>query len=519
MDSVRRSLAAGMMAPGAHARPSRRPVRAHNQAPKRLDAKHRLTRAQLVSVVAEALFTVSLAGSLFFSVSVEAARPRVLLYLLVTVAPFVVVGPFAGPVVDRLPGGQRVVIAVSCLGRAVVSVVIASQLNTLLFFPLAFLVLVISKGSSVARSALVPWLVPDAGGLVAANARLSRVATVAGGVALAGGAGILSLTSARVVLGVAAVGYLCAAVLSLRIPRPRVTAADGVVTGAPWHGAALRLAANAMIVARGSVGFLAFLLAFNLKARGEPTWVFGVAIVAGGAGALGGTFVAPFARRRLGEAQLLVAALLAPGFVVALGAVQYRRSSALLAAFAIGVGANVGRQAFDSMTQRLAPDAEKGRAFAHFETQFQVAWVTGAVGAVLAKPSAAVGLAMLGGALCGEAGLYAVGLRALGRHAYVVAARDIEQADLPGSMLSLAEGLYAQGAERMAVLTAVGAARAARAAGRHPDADTVNAELEGLWGQAVIGDGALPSGAAEHAIALARLAVRPVGGPGISPPS
>ena len=37
------------------------------------------------------------------------------------------------------------------------------------------------------------------------------------------------------------------------------------------------------------------------------------------------------------------------------------------------------RLAFDSLLQRDGPDAARGRAFARFETRFQVAWVIGAL--------------------------------------------------------------------------------------------------------------------------------------------
>jgi hypothetical protein len=37
---------------------------------------------------------------------------------------------------------------------------------------------------------------------------------------------------------------------------------------------------------------------------------------------------------------------------------------------------------FDSLVQRDAPDAARGRAFARFETRFQLVWVVGAVVAV-----------------------------------------------------------------------------------------------------------------------------------------
>ena len=42
---------------------------------------------------------VSLAGSLFFNLSIDAARPRIILYLAITMAPFAVVAPLIGPFV------------------------------------------------------------------------------------------------------------------------------------------------------------------------------------------------------------------------------------------------------------------------------------------------------------------------------------------------------------------------------------------------------------------------------------
>jgi hypothetical protein len=47
-------------------------------------------------------------------------------------------------------------------------------------------------------------------------------------------------------------------------------------------------------------------------------------------------------------------------------------------ACAVSVGAASGRLAFDSLVQREAPEAARGRTFARFETRFQLAWVGGA---------------------------------------------------------------------------------------------------------------------------------------------
>jgi hypothetical protein len=51
----------------------------------------------------------------------------------------------------------------------------------------------------------------------------------------------------------------------------------------------------------------------------------------------------------------------------------------LLAAFATALGANVGRQAFDSLLQRATPVDERSRRFARSETMFQIVWVLGAL--------------------------------------------------------------------------------------------------------------------------------------------
>ena len=58
------------------------------------------------------------------------------------------------------------------------------------------------------------------------------------------------------------------------------------------------------------------------------------------------------------------------------------RPSLSIAAFAIAGGAACGRLVFDSLVQRDAPDAARGRAFARFETRFQIVWVVGGVLAV-----------------------------------------------------------------------------------------------------------------------------------------
>ena len=62
---------------------------------------------QVLSYGTDAMITVALAGTVFFGASTHAQRGNVLLYLLVTMAPFAVVAPIIGPALDRLQHGRR----------------------------------------------------------------------------------------------------------------------------------------------------------------------------------------------------------------------------------------------------------------------------------------------------------------------------------------------------------------------------------------------------------------------------
>src|SRR5205814_1933839 len=66
---------------------------------------------------ADAFVAVSLAGTIFFSTPVDQARGRVVLFLLVTMAPFAVLAPFIGPALDRIQQGRRYLLAGTLLAR------------------------------------------------------------------------------------------------------------------------------------------------------------------------------------------------------------------------------------------------------------------------------------------------------------------------------------------------------------------------------------------------------------------
>jgi hypothetical protein len=138
-----------------------------------------------------------------------------------------------------------------------------------------------------------------------------------------------------------------------------------------------------MAVLRGTVGFLAFHIAFSFRRDGIANVWLGVAIAASAAGSLLGSALAPRIRSLLREEHIVLGALIG---VAVTGIVAWRAEGSAMAAvlaFVVAVAASSARLAFDSLVQRDNGDAVQGRAFARFEACFQLVWVVGALLAVL----------------------------------------------------------------------------------------------------------------------------------------
>ncbi|HEX3621392.1 MAG TPA: MFS transporter [Acidimicrobiales bacterium] len=408
---------------GSGWQPLRKPVRKSGPLGLSQSPFTRLAVVQMLAVAGDTLVTMALAGSLFFSISPQAARGRVALYLLLTVAPFAVVAPLLSPVIDRSRGGRRALIIGGAATRAVVCVSMATHLSSLILFPEAFAVLVLSKAHMVTKSALVPSTVTGERELVAANSRIAVLSVLAGFVASVPGVIVLKIGAlgAPWVVRLAAVAFAATTVTGFRLARP--TTADDAGRVAPpvlaegeLHSASVRMAATAMGVLRAVVGFLTFLVAFAFRREHAPAWWFGVVLAASMAGSFIGAAVGPPLRRRLVEERILLGSLL---LVVGVGLVALRfdgRPGAALLAAAVGIAAGAGKLAFDSIVQRDAPDAVRGRTFARFETRFQLAWVAGAALPVAVSFPTRLGIAAiaLGSAVAFFS--YLAGLRALTRH-------------------------------------------------------------------------------------------------------
>ena len=404
----------------------------------------RLARVHALSTAADTLVATSLAGSLFFSIPTGEARGRVALYLLLTIAPFAIVGPLMGPALDRAKGGRRLLVVLTGVSRVVVCLLMATAVDSLLLFPAAFAVLVLGKAYAIARSALVPTVVNDDAELVEANSRLSLLGGISGFVAAVPGAIVLKLAGAEWVLVLAAVVAAAQALVASRLPAAAVAdEPPGAAEQEELRSAGVVMASEGMGLLRGVVGFLTFLLAFDLRGGGDdspvptglalgrtirdvagfdvagagggsggsPTWHFGVVLGASVLGGLVGAVLAPRLRAMTSEERILQGALLGTAVAGLLAAAVGGLLGAAVVAMGVGVAASSGKLAFDSIVQRDAPDANRGRSFARFETRFQLIWVIGGFVPVVVALPARVGFLVVAGAAGFALFSYLAGLR------------------------------------------------------------------------------------------------------------
>ncbi len=376
-----------------------------------------LARTHVLGTIGDTLITIALAGSLFFSLDVNQARSRVGLYLLLTAAPFAVVSPLIGPMIDRARGGRRWMVVLAQVGRAFTAVLMIRHLNSFLLFPEAFTILVLGKAYHIAKSAIVPNLVRDQDALMQANSRL----VLAGGLASAlavGPALLLRLLGDRFVLLGAAIAFVFAAVMAFKLPATSVAEEPvGELEKAELRGGGILLAASAMALLRWSIGFLTFMLIFWLRGSdASPLW-YGVIGSFAVAGNLLGALIAPALRQVLREEMVLGGVLAVSAITATVVSTAPERLPAAFLGLVLGLSTGLGKLSFDAIVQRDAPDANKGRSFARFETRFQLAWVTGAIIPVVLFPALPVRLGFIVLAIGAALGafFYLGGLRALAR--------------------------------------------------------------------------------------------------------
>jgi hypothetical protein len=209
---------------------------------------------------------------------------------------------------------------------------------------------------------------------------------------------IFQLLSPQVTVGFSALIFGLGAVMAWQIPKRIVVAAEreAPVEAAELRSGGIRLAASAMALLRAVVGFLTFQIAFWFRNTGAATWWFGLVLIFSAIGTLAGNAVGPLVRQQLKEERMLIAALALTAAGGTIAAIFGGRPTAALLSAIVGFSAALARLAFDSIVQRDAPDANRGRAFARFETRFQLGWVTAAAVPVIIPIPGWLGFAIVG---------------------------------------------------------------------------------------------------------------------------
>ncbi|MHB8511124.1 MAG: MFS transporter [Actinomycetota bacterium] len=337
----------------------------------------RFVGAHVGGVAGDTLVAIALSGTLFFNVKVSEARSKIGLYLLLTMLPFSILSPVIGPFLDRHPGSRRLAVLGSTAGRALVCVLMSSTIHTFLLYPLAFAILALGRTAGVARASLVPSLVSDRTKLVAANARLAKASVLGGAVIALPGIIIMKIGHESAVLIFGAVVYSAGAVAALALPKPPKERATHQLEPV-LNIRKVRHAAEVQAGVRCLAGYLLFLLAFTLRMQHIHGAGFGFVLGFAGAGGFAGAVAVPRMRRAGNEEWIIATALFVGGGVSLIAGRSFGLDLAMVLAAAVGLVGSATRLAFDSIVQREAPEAVRGRVYARFETLFQIVWVLGA---------------------------------------------------------------------------------------------------------------------------------------------
>lgn len=361
----------------------------------------KLIELHAVNSAGDMMITVALASTVFFSVPSGEARGRVALYLLVTMAPFALLAPVIGPLLDRLQHGRRAAIATSMMARAVLAWTMAGVISTagLGLYPAALGVLVASKAYGVVRSAVVPRLLPGRTTLVKANSRVTLSGLLATAVAAPVAAG-LNVIGPQWPLYGAFVVFICGALLSLSLSgkvdsargeqRVRLSADEEAPTepsGVPGRKPGLLAVGSSVLHAlqgngglRSLSGFLTMFLAFMMREHPlgglSPAMSLGVVGVAAGVGNAFGTALGAWLKSR-GPEVIIATALVCALTVATIAAGWYSLITVAALTAVAGISQALSKLSLDALIQRDVPELVRTSAFARSETVLQLSWVVG----------------------------------------------------------------------------------------------------------------------------------------------
>jgi MFS family permease len=374
---------------------------------------YRLLELHAVNAAGDAALTISLAGSLFFSVPSGQARGQVALFLGITMLPFAIMAPLIGPFLDRFRRGRRWAIGSTLAIRAFLVWVLAGAVSSksIWLFPAALGCLVASKAYGVTRASAVPRVLPADTTLVKANSRIS-LAGIAGGAISAPLAGGTAAIGPQWSLRYAFLLYLAGTVLAVLLP-DRVDSTEGEeelgVAGTGRTGVtgrAIGLPISIITALRCNVGlrvlsgFLTMFMAFLLREHPIAGWhhsttlLLGLVIGAAGAGSTIGTLLGVVLRTVKPEIVVFVT-LTADAAAAVYAAFFYGLVAAVVLGLVTGVSQGLGKLSLDAVIQREVPERVRTSVFARSETLLQLAWVVGGFLGVFMPLIARLGLTVI----------------------------------------------------------------------------------------------------------------------------
>lgn len=379
----------------------------------------KLFAIRLVSQCGDGLIQAGLATLFFFNPQNLATASQVASAFAVLLLPFTVVGPFAGPLLDRWR--RRQVLFVGNVARSVLVLGLAALMVTVGVGPgiyvLALTALGVNRFLLAALSASLPRVVPREQ-LVMANTLTPTLGAAAAvvGAAVGFGLGLVlpagpSRDSAALILAAAFV--LAAGLLALRFGPDRL-GPDGARAGG-WSGvwsdvtASLRemvegaryliarrtpgMALGVMAIHRFlyGVNFIALILmSRNLLAdpanAGAGLATFGVLAGISFAGNGAAIVLTPVATKSMPPSAWIVTCLGVGALSQALLAVAPTWAVVAASAFLLGLSVQGAKIAVDTIVQRDTSDAYRGRAFSLYDMLYNIAFVGAAALAAAVLP-------------------------------------------------------------------------------------------------------------------------------------
>jgi len=386
-----------------------------------------LMYATMANFASDAAIAVALANTLFFSAATGEDKTKVALYLLITIAPFAIIAPLIGPLLDRLQHGRRLALAASFALRCVLAVVLVFNFDSWGLYPAALAMMVLSKSFSVLKSAVTPRVLPPEIDLVRVNSRLTVFGLVGGTL----GAGAVAGAAAWL-FGSSGALWLCAGItafgayLSMRIPAWVEVTEGEVPATLSYHGSEARtdmhdtktevitppgtrrrqplgravvtgLWGNGTI--RVLTGFLTLFIAFVAKSKTEHDPLVQAAMLGlVGAAAAIGNFAgnATGARLALGRPALIVVRCTAAVVIVsAIVAATDNIFAAAAAALVAACASALAKVSLDASLQQDLPEESIASGFGRSETVLQLSWVVGGALGVLLPPEYWIGFGVV----------------------------------------------------------------------------------------------------------------------------